>query len=228
MKKIFLITFLSLVTYLLLLVITPVVNADTTCQPIYGGGQSCITTNNIVLDKKIQNPQTSGMVDNLNINDPKHQQESIVTFQISVTNSSDKTISNIDVKDIFPQYVDFNSGTGTFDRNNKILSFSVKNLKSNETKVFTITGKIVNSDQISISQGSVICVVNQTNATSDNSNFSQDNSQFCIEKTTTIKGGFPILSPVPVTKTPSTGPGDFQLVGFAIAGIIGYLLRRKS
>ena len=202
--------------------------ADTSCQPIYGGGQTCITTNNIVLDKKVQNPKTSEMVDNLSINDPKYQPESIVTFQISVTNSSNKTITNIDVKDIFPQYVDFSSGTGNFDTNNKTLSFRIDDLKSNETKVFAIKGKVVNTDQISINQGAVVCVVNQANATSDNNNFSQDNSQFCIEKEPVVKGGFPVLSAVSVTETPSTGPGSFQLLGFAVAGVVGYLLRKKS
>lgn len=221
-------SFITLIAaFCILYFVLPMVSyADTSCQPIYGGGQSCITTNNIVLDKKILNPKTNAMVDNLSISDPKFQPESIVTFQISVTNSSNKTISNIEIKDIFPQYVNFSSGTGNFDENNKTLSFRI-DLKSNETNVFTIKGKVVNADQISINQGSVICVVNQANASSDNNNFSQDNSQFCIEKTAATKGGFPVLPSVAVSKTPSTGPGDFQLVGFAVAGVLGYLLRKK-
>jgi len=233
MKKIYLASFLSLITYLLFLVSTPMANADTTCQPIYGGGQSCVTTNNIVLDKKVQNPETNVMVDNLSINDPKYQPESIVTFQISVTNSSNKTISNINVKDIFPQFIEFNSGIGNFDANTRTLSFGVQDLMPNETRVFTIEGKVVNTELISINQGTVICVVNQTNATSDNNNFSQDNSQFCIEKGTieteiVVKGGFPILSPVPVTTSPSTGAESLVLFSLLPTGIAGFILRKIS
>lgn len=223
-------SFITLIAaFCILYFVLPMVSyADTSCQPIYGGGQSCITTNNIVLDKKILNPQTNAMVDNLSINDPKFQPESIVTFQISITNSSNKTISNIEIKDIFPQYVNFSSGTGNFDANNKTLSFRIQDLKSNETKVFTIKGKVVNTDQISINQGSVICVVNQANASSDNNNFSQDNSQFCIEKTTATKGGFPVLTPTEVATTPSTGAESFVLFSLIPTGAAGWLLRKYS
>lgn len=207
--------------------------AQAPCQPIYGGGQTCIVSPNILVDKKIFNPKTGSMVDNLGINDPKYQPGSITTFQISVTNSSNKTISKIDVKDIFPQYVAFSSGPGAFDTNTKTLSFSIENLKSDESKTFTIMGRVVNTDQISVTQGSVVCIVNQANATSDNNGFSQDNSQFCIEKVSlqpspSVKGGFPILSPPPVITTPPTGPASFQLAGLAITGILGYFLIKKS
>lgn len=225
MKKIF---FLSLITYLLLLVFSPIANAETPCQPIYGGGQGCVTANNIVLDKKVLNPETSEMADNLTIDDPKYQTESIAAFQISVTNSGSKTIANVDVTDMFPQYVDFYSGEGNFDEDNRTLSFKIQGLKANETKVFTIKGKIVNADQISTNQESVVCVANEANATSDNNNFSQDNSQFCIEKNVVIKGGFPVMSVAPLAQTPSTGPEDFQLIGLTAAGVLGYLLRKKS
>lgn len=207
--------------------------ANTSCQPIYGGGQSCITSNNIVINKKVLNPETNKFVDNLGINDPKYHPGFITTFQISITNSGNSTISKISVKDIFPQYVTFSSGPGKFDDKTKTLSFSVENLKSDETKTFVIMGRIADMDKISINQGSVVCVVNQANATSDNNNFSQDNAQFCIEKTSvtafpTTKGGFPVLPPSKIKTTPATGPNDFALIGLAITGIAGYILRKKS
>ena len=83
--------------------------ADTSCQPIYGGGQTCVTTGNISINKTVMNPQTNKMVDNLSINDPKYKPGFIVTFQINVTNTGNNNISRINIVDFFPQYVTFSS-----------------------------------------------------------------------------------------------------------------------
>jgi len=214
--------------------------ADTSCQPIYGGGQSCITTNNIIVNKTVLNPQTNQFVDNLSINDPKYQPGFITTFQIAVTNTGNANISKINVKDIFPQYITFSSGPGNFDNNTKTLTFEVDNLSVNETRNFTILGRVVDSTQIPINQGDVVCVVNQTTATNldNNSQVSQDNAQFCIQKilattttattVTTTKGGFPVLSSVPTTSAPATGPEMFGLIALIPTGIAGWFLRKHS
>jgi uncharacterized repeat protein (TIGR01451 family) len=208
--------------------------ADTSCQPIYGGGQSCVTTNNIIVNKTVLNPQTNQFVDNLSINDPKYQPGFITTFQISVTNTSNNNISKIDVKDIFPQYVSFANGAGTFDTNSNTLSFRLTNLAPNETRKYSIVGRVFNTDQIPVAQGSVICVVNQAIAMIDGNDVSQDNAQFCIEKnvpavtTITTKGGFPVLPSVLTTSTPKTGPEALVLLGLVPTGIAGWFMIRYS
>jgi uncharacterized repeat protein (TIGR01451 family) len=210
--------------------------ADTSCQPIYGGGQSCVTTNNIVVNKTVLNPQTNQFVDNLNINDPKYQPGFVASFQISITNTGNNNISRVDVRDIFPQYVSFGAGAGTFDSNTNTLSFSLTDLAPNETRTYGIVGRIFNADQIPVAQGAVVCVVNQAIAMINGTSVSQDNSQFCIEKkisttttTTTItKGGFPIVSPVSITSTPKTGAEAFALFALIPTGISGWLLRKHS
>lgn len=207
--------------------------ADTSCQPIYGGGQTCTTTGNILINKKVLNPANSIFVDNLGINDPKYNPGFIVNFKLEVTNTGNATINNVDVKDIFPQYIDFSSGPGSFDKNTKTLTFLLKNLTPNETRIFIVAGRVVKSSQLSINQ-EVVCVVNQATAAAGSNGNSQDNAQLCIEnkvKPTPIiltKGGFPTFSPSPIKTTPATGPADFQLIGLAITGILGYFLRKKS
>jgi uncharacterized repeat protein (TIGR01451 family) len=202
--------------------------ADTSCQPIYGGGQTCTTTTNISINKTVMNPQTGSMVDNLGINDPKYQPGFITTFQISVTNTGNSNISRISVQDIFPQYITFSSGPGSFDNNARTLTFEVDNLASNETRTFTILGRVVDASQISINQGSVICIVNQAIATNidNNSQSSQDNAQFCIEKSTST--GFPTFPVTTIKTTPSTGAESLTLLGLIPTGIAGLFLRRKS
>jgi uncharacterized repeat protein (TIGR01451 family) len=203
--------------------------ADTSCQPIYGGGQTCITTGNISINKTVINPQTNQFVDNLSINDPRHQPGFITTFQIAVTNTGNASISRIRVSDIFPQYVTFSSGTGNFDNNTKTLTFEISNLSANETRNFTIQGKVVDSSLIPISLGSVVCVVNQAIATNlDNtSQVSQDNAQFCIEKVAT-SSSFPVFPTTQITTTPATGAESLVLFSLIPTGLAGWFLRKQS
>lgn len=157
------------------------VSADVSCQPIYGGGQTCVQTGNIVVDKKVMHPQnTSQFVDNLGINDPKFGPESTVNFQIVVTNKGQATLQTVQVKDVLPQHVQFVSGGGNYDQNSRTLTFDVTDLKPNESRTFTITAKVVPSNQLPVDQG-VVCVVNQAIATS-NGQTAQDNAHMCIQK----------------------------------------------
>lgn len=202
--------------------------ADTSCQPIYGGGQTCVSTGNILVDKKILNPKTNIMVDNLSTNDATFEPETLVTFQINVTNKGDASIKKTDIKDVFPQHVVFSSGTGKFDANTKNLTFTIVDLKPQETRTFTVVGKVVNADQISTGQG-VICVINQVTAVdSSNKSTSQDNTQLCIEKKSEVKGGFPVLTPTEITSTPSTGAESLALFSLLPTGIAGWMLRKYT
>lgn len=213
-----------IVLSILLIVVSnlPKAFADISCQPIYGGGQSCITTNNISLNKKILNPQTNQFVDNLSINDAKYAPGFIATFQISVTNTGNNSIERVDVKDIFPQYVSFASGPGNFDSKNNTLNFNLTNLAPNETRKFGIVGRLANNDKIATNQGSIVCVVNQAIAQIDNSNVASDNSQFCIDKNLATKGGFPVFV------SPKTGPAALSLLGLVPVVLAGWTLRKYS
>src|SRR3989338_3856202 len=91
--------------------------AQTPCQPIYGGGETCILSKDITLDIKVLNPDTNKMVDNLGINDPKYQSGFILTFQVLITNNRTTVIEKVNMQDIFPQFVSFSSGPGSFNSN---------------------------------------------------------------------------------------------------------------
>ena len=144
---------------LLFLVISTSASADTSCQPIYGGGQTCVQVGNVVINKTVQNPQTGSFVDNLNINDPKFAPTSSVTFNITVTNTGSSTINKITAKDTLPSFVNFISGPGSFDSNTKVLTFDVGNLAAGESRTFTVAAKIVDQGQLPSDQG-ITCVVN--------------------------------------------------------------------
>ncbi len=205
--------------------------AQTQCQPIYGGGQTCTIVNNLVIDKKVLNPKTNQLVDNLGVNDPKYQSGFLLNFQITLTNTGSVPLDNVLVRDIFPQFTTFSSGAGNFDQNTRTLTFTVNNLLPQETRSFFVLGRIVDENQLP-SDFQVSCLVNQVSASFNNLT-SQDSSQFCIEKklVPTTKGGFPVLSPVPVTGAPSTGPEAlilFSLIPTLGAGIFLRKIARKN
>jgi uncharacterized repeat protein (TIGR01451 family) len=203
--------------------------ANTACQPIYGGGQTCVQVGNVVINKTVQNPQTAAFVDNLNINDPKFAPASSVKFNITVTNTGSSAIAKTTVKDTLPQFVNFVSGSGSFDSNTKVLTFDVENLAAGESRTFTIAAKVTDSGQLPADQG-ITCVVNQALATSENGQQSSDNSQFCIQKPVLgeTKGGLKVFPAPAVTTTPSTGPEMLPLIGLIPSAVAGFFLRRKS
>lgn len=202
--------------------------ADTACQPIYGGGQTCVQVGNILINKTVQNPQTGAFVDNLNINDPKFAPAVAVKFNITVTNTGSSTINKTTVKDTLPQFVSFVSGPGSFDSNTKVLTFDVGNLAAGESRIFTIAGRVADGGQLPADQG-ITCVVNQALATAENGQQSSDNSQFCIQKPVLgeTKGGLKVFPAPAVTTTPSTGPEMLSLIGLIPTGLAGFMLRKK-
>lgn len=206
------------------------------CNPIYGGGPTCVTIGGLILDATVINPQTNKMVNDLSINDPKYSPGSIVTFQIKLINTTNSTIGHITVQDGMPSYVNYATGEGAFDAASKILSFSVKNLEPNKPRVYTVLGRIAESDQLP-GINSITCVTNQAVAVVVDPASAKDTSTFCIEKKTQFtptpiskpaeKSGFPILSPpTKISKTPSTGPEALALFFLIPAGITGLILRK--
>ncbi|MEK7573264.1 MAG: DUF11 domain-containing protein [Patescibacteria group bacterium] len=228
MKKLLLI---SLMTGIMSLSSAGITNADTSCQPIYGGGETCVQVGNLSVNKTVKNPSTGAFVDNLNINDPKYSPTSAVDFQITVTNTGSGNISSIEVKDTLPSYVTFVSGPGSFDGNTKVLTFTVNNLGAGQSQTFNVSAKVVDQGSLPADQG-VTCVVNQASATSNDNKQSSDNSQFCIEKPTqpapTTKGGLKVFPAPKVVSTPATGPEMLPLIGLIPSGVLGLFLRKKT
>ncbi len=226
MKKI---TALLTTIVLTLVVGTTAYAAGYGCQPIYGGGQTCVTQGNLLVNKTIQNPQTGDFVDNLtNSTDPRFNPDQNVPFQVSVINTGDATIAQTTVVDTLPSFLTFVSGPGNFDSNTRKLTFTIMNLNPGEKRVFAIMAKVLSFSNIPV--GITCDPVNQVSATAENGQTSNDVSRFCIEKgQLTTKGGLPIF-PVPQKQftAPATGPEMLSLVGLIPAALGGFYLRRKT
>lgn len=192
------------------------------CNQPYGGGNSNCVVTTIVVNKTVQDPKSKNYVDNLGMNDAKYGPEGTVSFKISVTNNGNTDLTNVVVQDIFPENVTFYSGNGSYDTNTRKLSFTVPNIKKNETQTLEVMGKIASASAFSANQGT-ICLTNQSKAMVNNQTFG-DNASFCIEKS--VLG---VVYPQPkITTTPATGAEALSFIALLPAALSGFLLRKKA
>lgn len=186
------------------------------CVPVYGGGVNCPKSGQVLIDKLVQNPSTGIFVDNLGPSDPKYKPQQVVTFRLIVKNSGDQKLESVTVKDTLPQFVDFMTGPGNFDKNSHVLTFTVNNLAGGESQTFEIKGRTSHPAVLPESKN-IVCPVNTVDASAGDQK-DHDEAQFCIEK----KQAVPVV--------PKAGPEGvlLTLAGFGSALIAGLKLRKKS
>lgn len=204
------------------------------CQPTYGGGTSC-KEGSLKINKTVQHPKNTTYVENLGINDPKYVPEQTVNFQITVTNTGNTTIKGAKIKDVFPQYVNYRSGAGAYDKTKNILAFNIPDLEAGKSQTYTVSGTIATQASLPANQG-ITCVTNTASATTPSMHV-LDTAELCIEKQVQVstkggiiptKGGLTVYSAPAPKKTPATGPEMAYLFAAVPAGILGHFLRKKA
>jgi uncharacterized repeat protein (TIGR01451 family) len=190
--------------------------ASSGCVPIYGGGYNCPKVGQVLIDKKVLNPSTGIFVDNLGPSDPKYKPQQVVTFRLIVKNSGDQNLETVTVKDTLPQFVDFMSGPGEFDKKTGVLTFTVNNLAGGESQTMEIKARTVHPAVLPESKN-IVCPVNTVDAVAGDQK-DHDESQFCIEKKQIVPA------------VPKAGPESvvLTLVGLGSSLIAGLKLRKKS
>ena len=188
------------------------------CTPIYGGGEVCPEVR-IDINKRVANPATGELRENLFETDPKYRVDNIVTFEIIVTNTGQTTLNEVVVKDILPPQLRFHSGPGKIEGNT--LTIETSDLSAGESRSFVVRG-IVNDT----SSGTFCNITNrvEVKAKENGNELSDvDNSQFCIQKDVL---GATVPQPV-ATKLPAAGPASILLFTSTLA-TTGLLLRKYS
>src|ERR1035437_1128702 len=192
------------------------------CQTIYGGGQTC-TYSSFSLQKFVQVPGQSNFVNNLYSDNPFALSQT-VNFQIIVTNTGSQDLSSVTVIDTFPQYVNFVSGPGSFNKNNNTLTFVVNNLNIGQSQTINLSGKISSSN---VPQG-IPCVMNQATGTDNKGDTNAASSWFCITNVVNVNPAPVILPVVKAKTTPATGPEMLPLLALIPGALGGLFLRKKS
>lgn len=186
------------------------------CVQVYGGGIVC-PEGKVFIDKKVRNPETGSLVDNLNPNDPRFSPGQEVVFRLTVKNTGTVKLDKLEVKDTLPDFLEFVSGPGSFDVSAKTLSFVVENLEVDQSREFEVVARVTGAGNLPSDQG-LFCVVNSVEARVDD-RLDRDTSQLCLQK--------PVLG---VTTLPAAGPESAVLFGLftAISGLLGITLLRRA
>jgi uncharacterized repeat protein (TIGR01451 family) len=193
------------------------------CQPIYGGGQNC-TSSNFTIDKKVQVPGKGGgnYVDNLLFNDQRFSPSQTITYQLTITNTGNSTIPTLNITDNFPQYINFVSGAGSYDTNSKTLTFTISNLGVGQNQTINLQAQAADSKTVPVG---VICddrTTNKVTAIDNNGISNNDSSEVCIQNSTAV------LPATTVKTTPATGPEMIPLALLFPGALGGFFLRKKS
>lgn len=149
------------------------------CEQQYGGGEICYE-GELRLDKTVKNPSTGSYVDNLFSSDPNFSANQEVWFRLTIKNTGSDNLNDIEVKDRFPNYVLFVSGSGNWNDADKTLTWTIDHLSPGESKVYEIKGRIVSEENLPTDSGTY-CVTNYGETKKDDKSAS-DTSQLCITK----------------------------------------------
>lgn len=179
----------------------------------------------ILIDKMVGKPyQTKGgvtdveYVDNLTPSDPRFKPEEMVLFKIKVKNTSNSDITNVEVKDYVPAFMEPIEGPGSWNAQTRIISWNAGDFRVDEEKIYYIKMKVNPQTQLPAEKG-LFCLVNKVQALSDEAN-DDDTSQFCVEKQVTPAAA----------KVPTAGPemGLALLTGQMLLLGTGILIRKRG
>lgn len=168
----------------------------------YGGGEEEV---DVLIDKMVKDPGNDKYVDNLSVSDYKFSAEQEVIFRLTVKNTGDKTLNDVEVKDILPSYIDFVSGPGSWDSGNRTLKFDFDDLDPGESRDFEVKGRI--KSESDLPEGRV-CVTNKGEVRVEDE-YDEDTAGLCIGKE------------VKEEVLPPTGLGTMLLVGTLLIGAAG-------
>lgn len=154
----------------------------------YGGGGGDDLS--VLIDKTIAkpgtcskgNPSSGNYRDNLSSSsDEIFQPSELICFRVRVKNTSNRTLDDIVVRDIFPEYVNPLVGPGVYDAERREIRYEIDSLGEDQENIQYIEARIVDTNDLPDSD-SIIRQVNKVDARSENA-FDEDTAQFFVENT---------------------------------------------
>ncbi len=184
------------------------------CTTQYGGETTC-KPSDLTINKEVRNPSSLNFVENLSSTDPTFAPGSDVLYRLIIKNSSGETFHPVTVRDVFPSFLTFVAGPGTYNAGTNTLTFSLDNLIAGETRSVDIMARVSPTD--SFNGKSFVCVNNYAEVRALN-RFDSDTAQICLSNN--VLGA---------TTLPVAGENDYLLLlPFAGVGLMGFALLRKK
>lgn len=168
------------------------------CETQYGGGESCVKTGQLQIDKEVWNPDTEKFVDNLGLSDHKFSPGDEIVFKLRIKNVGDETFSKVEVRDYLPELIYLTNGD---------ISFDINDLHAGDVVETEIKTKVVDANQFPNNK-SVVCEVNTAETWSGDER-DKDTAQVCL--TTNVLG---------ISIMPKTGPSEIGLLAFGLLSLV--------
>ena len=140
------------------------------CEAQYGGGEVCVKTGQLQIDKEVFDPEAKKFVDNLGISSHKFVPGEELLFKLKVKNVGDATFDKVQVSDTLPGHLELVSGN---------TSFEITGLTSGKTEEREIKSRVVKADKFPDGK-SIICEVNVAEVVSGGER-DKDTSQVCLQ-----------------------------------------------
>lgn len=192
--------YLLLVSFFVALVFVRPALASVTCTTQYGGGQTCVSTGQLLINKKIWDPDGKVFVDNLGLSNHIFQEGEEVTFTIDVKNVGDATLDTVNFIDTLPSFLQWSGGDS--------LTLTITSLTPGQTITKQIKTKV-------LATSGIVCPVNSVSISSPRGGSDTDTAQLCVGKN--------VLG---VTTVPKTGPEMGVLMALPAFGAIGFYLKK--
>ena len=195
--------FKYVVLILTILAIPASVHAGTSQYGQYGGGAPSYS---IVIDKMvaIKGGATKGgqpvFVDNLTPSDARYIPGDRVEFQVKIRNTANINLTNVQVQDILPDWLDAAEGPGSYNGATRTITWSYPQLLAGEERIERVVAQVKPQQELPADKG-LMCMNNKAVVSANNA-YDEDTAQLCVEKQVTMvttKGGQPI------TQNPEAG-----------------------
>lgn len=168
----------------------------------YGSGQVCVKTGELQINKEVFNPKLNKFVDNIPLTGNDHSNFAPgeeVTFRLTIKNSGDNTLNNVQVNDTLPGFLQKIDG--------QEYSFEIPTLAVGESVTKEIKARFVGVAQLARDK-MVICDNNVATAQASDK-FDRDTAQVCVEKKV-------------AKELPKAGAEDTLATIFS-SGLLGYI-----
>ncbi|MBI3558947.1 DUF11 domain-containing protein [Candidatus Gottesmanbacteria bacterium] len=165
MKKLFLLVPLISLIFLMVSGGRPVL-ATVSCTTQYGGGQTCVATGQLLVNKKIWDPASQVFKDNLGLADHRFQAGEEVIFSIDIKNVGDNTLNNVQFADTLPAFLVWSAGDA--------LSSAINTLTPGQTITKVIRARVINNLAAAVTCDRNIAVATAPEGISD-----RDTAQLC-------------------------------------------------
>ncbi len=130
----------------------------------------------IIVDKEVRALDMGEWYDNLDATVVTFGSGSLVDFQITIKNTGNTELRNVEVKDILPSYMEYVYGPGEYDASTRTASWNIEQINAGENKSFNLRARV--SEDNLVNGVSQLC--NEARGKSEDGSYDDDSACFYV------------------------------------------------